>query len=258
MLAALLLTLAAAGECQLAVFDLEAGDGVSVERAAALGDVVTAAVADAVPDCHVLARAELRAMVSVETERQLGGCDQASCLAEVGEALGVDRAVMGNVAAVDGALVLSLRLVDIGKARVDARASDASRGDAVALSRWLAKKLLQGDDEAGPRPPEPPPKDAPTSLWRTLAWMGTGSGAGLLIGSALLGGATVGAAAISTSLKSTRGTPARDVDSVDSVGPWLAGGSNVALYAGAGLVVVGGALFFAPATDEAPAEGGPR
>lgn len=250
----------AAGECQLAVFDLEAGDGVSVDRAAALGDVVTAAIADALPGCHVLARAELRAMVSVETERQLGGCDQASCLAEVGEALGVDRAVMGNVAVVDDALVLSLRLVDIGKARVDARASDASRGDAVALTRWLAKKLVRGDD-AGPRPPEPPPADAPASLWRTLAWTGVGSGAGLLVVSAVLGGATVGAAALSTSLKSTRGTPARDVDGVDAAGPWLAGGSNVALYAGAGLVVVGGALFFAPAQEEpagAPPSGGGR
>lgn len=245
----LLSALAASADCQLAVFDLDAGDGVSVERARALGEVVTAAVAEAVPDCHVLARNELRSMVSVETERQLGGCDRESCLAEVGAALGVDRAVMGSAAVVDDALVLSLRLVDIGKARVDARASDASRGDAVALARWLGRRLMLGDD-AGERPAEPPPADAPSSIWRTLAWTGAGTGAGLLVVAGLLGGATVGAAQISTSLKATRGTPARDVDSVDAVGPWLAGGANAGLYAGAVLVVVGGALFFAPATEE--------
>ena len=251
MIAALLFSLATAGECQLAVFDLEAGDGVSAERAAALGDVVTAAVADAVPDCHVLARAELRAMVSVETERQLGGCDKESCLAEVGAALGVDRAVMGNVAVVDDALVLSLRLVDIGKARVDARAADASRGDAVILTRWVSRKLMLGE-AAGPRPSEPPQRDAPPSVWRTLAFTGAGVGAGLLVVSAASGGATLGVAALSTSMKSARGTPARDVDSLDAVGPWLAGFSNIALYAGAAAVVVGGALFFAPASDEVP------
>lgn len=236
-----------APECQLAVFDVEAGEGVSVERARALGEVITAAVADAVPECHVLARAELRAMVSVETERQLGGCTSDSCLADVGEALGVDRAVMGNVSVVDDSLVLSLRLVDLSAARVDARASDASRGDAIAFSRWLARKLMKGD-AAGARPAEPPPSDAPTSIWRTLAWTGVGVGGSFVVVSGLLGGATLGVAAASTSLKSSRGTLLRDVENVDAVGPWLAGGSNVALYVGAAAVVVGGVLFFAPAT----------
>jgi TolB-like protein len=238
-------------DCQLAVFDVEAGEGVSAERAAALGDVITAAVSDAVPECHVLARAELRAMVSVETERQLGGCNVDSCLAEVGEALGVERAVMGSVAVVDESLVISLRLVDLSAARVDARASDSTRGDAVAFTRWLASKLMKGE-AAGARPAEPATQDAPQSIWRTLAWTGIGVSAGALVVSGVLGGATLGVAAGSTSLKSSRGTAVRDVDSLDAVGPWLAGGSNVALYVAAGAVIVGGALFFAPATEEVP------
>ncbi len=235
-------------DCQLAVFDLEVGEGVSVERGHALGEVITDAVADALPQCHVLARAELRAMVSVETERQLGGCDQDSCLAEVGAALGVNRAVMGSVSVVDDALVLTLRLVDLSQARVEARESDSSRGDAIAFARYLARRLLLGDD-AGERPKEPVAKDAPDSVWRTLAWTGLGVGAGLAVVSGLLGGATLAVAQGSTSLKSTRGTPERDVDAVDAVGPWLAGGSNLSLYLAAGSVVAGVALLFAPAKD---------
>lgn len=248
--ALLWVALAAPVDCQLAVFDVEAGEGVTAERAAALGDVITAAVSDAVPDCHVLARAELRAMVSVETERQLGGCNADSCLAEVGEALGVERAVMGTIALVDDSLVISLRLVDLSAARVEGRVSDSTRGDAVVFTRWLATKLMKGDP--GERPPEPAAKDAAPSLWRTLAWTGVGVSAGALVVSGLLGGATLGVAAGSTSLKSSRGTAVRDVDSLDAVGPWLAGGSNVALYVAAGAVIVGGALFFAPATEEVP------
>ncbi len=236
-------------DCQLAVFDLEAGEGVTVERSHALGEVITDAIADAMPDCHVLARAELRAMVSVETERQLGGCDQDSCLAEVGAALGVNRAVMGSAAVVDDALVVTLRLVDLAEARVESRESDASRGDAVPFVRWLARRLMVGDD-AGGRPAEPARQDAPASLWRTLAWTGVGVGAGLAAVSGALGGATLAVAQGSTSLKSTRGTPARDVDALDAVGPWLAGGANLALYLAAASLAAGAALFFAPATDD--------
>ncbi|MDP2343718.1 MAG: hypothetical protein Q8O67_22355 [Deltaproteobacteria bacterium] len=246
----LALLLVAAGDCQIAVFDLEAGEGVSAERAAALGEVITAAVAESVPTCHVLARAELRSMVSVEIERQLGGCDQEGCLSEIGAALGVDRAVMGSVAVVDDTLVVALRLVDLSAAKVEARASESSRGDAVALSKYTARRLMLGD-KAGERPAEPSPEDAPASLWRNLAWAGVGSGAGLAVLSLGLGGSTLGLASVSTSMKSTRGTPARDIDSVDAVGPWLAGGANLSLYLAAGAVVVGGALFFLPATDEA-------
>lgn len=236
-------------DCQLAVFDLDIGEGVTVERAHALGEVVTDAVADALPGCHVLARAELRAMVSVETERQLGGCDRDSCLAEVGAALGVDRAIMGSASVVDDALVLTLRLVDLSQARVEGRESDASRADAVVFARWLATRLVAGD-AAGPRPVEPPLEDAPRSVWRTLAWTGVGVGSGLAVISAGLGGATLAVAQTSTSLKSTRGTPARDVDAVDAAGPWLAGGANLALYLAAGSLVTGVALMFAPATED--------
>jgi hypothetical protein len=245
----LLLSFAAAADCQIAVFDLEAGEGVSVERAAALGEVITAAVAEAAPKCHVLARAELRSMVSVETERQLGGCDQEGCLAEIGSALGVSRAVMGSVAVVDDTFVLALRLVDLSAAHVEARASESSRGDAVEISRYAARRLMLGD-KAGERPHEPAPEDAPASLWRNLAWTGVGTGAGLAVLSLALGGGTLALASVSTSMKSTRGTPARDIDGVDAVGPWLAGGANLSLYLAAGAVVVGGALFFLPAADE--------
>ena len=119
----------------------------------------------------------------------------------------------------------------------------------MALSRYTARRLLLGD-RAGARPPEPPPADAPASVWRSLAWTGVGVGTALSALSLALGGGSLGLAALSTSMKSTRGTPARDVDGVDAVGPWLAGGANLSLYLAAGSVVVGGLLFFLPATEE--------
>ena len=89
-------------------------------------------------------------------------------------------------------------------------------------------------------------------MWRQLAWTGVGVGAGLSGLSLLLGGGTLIAATVSTSVKTTRGASVRDVDRVDAIGPWLAGGANLALYAGVAAFVVGGPLFFLPAVDEAP------
>ena len=64
----------------------------------------------------------------------------------------------------------------------------------------------------------------------------------------------VGTAEALPSLKSARGADAGRIAQLEAAGPWLAGGANLGLYVGAGLVVVGAALFFVPdtATDAGP------
>lgn len=253
----LLLAQTTAPPCQVAVLDVDAGAGVLAENAATLTDVVTGEVAEGMTGCSVLARSELRALLNFETERQLAGCTDESCLAELGDALGVDRLVMGSLSKLEGHTVLALRLVDLKRARVERRVTDSStEADLVPFAAWMARRLVRGDEAAGPRPEgagaktQPPPR---MTAARQAAWASTATGAGMMFVAGGLGLATWGISETVTSIKVRRGTDVRDVRDLENAGPWLAGGSNLALYLGAAALVVGAGLFFLPAEEAAMA-----
>src|SRR5262249_1118110 len=67
----------------------------------------------------VTSKDDIRAMLSHEKERSLLGCEDASCLAEIGGALGVEYLVTGTVAKLDKRTTIDLPLVNIRKGSVD-------------------------------------------------------------------------------------------------------------------------------------------
>ncbi len=67
----------------------------------------------------VTSKDDLRAMISHEKEKTLLGCEEASCLAEIGGALGVDYLVTGTVTKIETKHSIDLRLVNIKKATVE-------------------------------------------------------------------------------------------------------------------------------------------
>lgn len=251
---------ATAPSCKAAVLDLAAGEGVTVERAASLSEVVVGEVGQSLRGCSVVSRSELRALVSFETERQLSGCDSESCLAEVGEALGVDRLVIGTVARVDTRTLVALRLVDMRDLRVVRRVTDSFEGpagDALTWVAWLARRLVLDDESAaGPRPvaDRPVVVERRMSVLRTLAWTGVGVGGGLAVTSAGLGVATWALSAALPGMKTARGADREQIEGLEATGPWLAGGANLALYAGTALALVGGGLFFFPGEETVEVE----
>lgn len=251
---------AASARCKAAVLDLAPGEGVSVERARSFTEVITSEVGAHLP-CSVLSRSEIRALVSFEVERQLSGCDASSCLSEIGDALGVDRVVLGTFSRIAddegerGRSLVSLRLVDMTSMEVLRRVTDSFEGDdkdAVKWVAWLARRLAMEDEAlAGERPVVDKPRvvERQATLWRTLAWTGVIGGAAVL---ALGGGLGAAAYGVSSSLpgqKSARSPNRAQIESLEEAGPWLAGGANLGLYVGAGLVVVGAGLFFAPGEE---------
>jgi hypothetical protein len=252
----LLLAFAAADPpCKAAVLDLAPGEGVSTERARSFTEVITGEVG-AHLQCSVLSRAEIRALVSFEVERQLSGCDSgSSCLSEISDALGVDRVVLGTFSRIDSRSVVSLRLVDMRTAEVLRRVTDTFEGDdrdAVKWIAWLARRVsMKNEADAGERPVVDKPRvvERRATLWRSLAWTGVIGGGAVLV---IAGGLGAGALGISSSLpgqKSARTVNRAQVESLEEAGPLLAGGANLGLYVGAGLVVIGGALFFAPGEE---------
>ena len=124
---------AAPARSKLAVMDLKGVQGVSEGTASILTAIVVADAARAGYD--VISQADIAAMIGFEKQKQMLGCtDQASCLAEIGGALGVDYVVSGQVGQIGSRYHLSLQLLESRKAKVLARSARFSDKDEDALA----------------------------------------------------------------------------------------------------------------------------
>lgn len=89
------------------------------------GDRVSKVVADAVLSelrklerVSAISMQEVGEMLSFEERRQLLGCDEGSCLAEISGALGVDELVSGSLHVLGDSSLFTLRRVDLKRASV--------------------------------------------------------------------------------------------------------------------------------------------
>ena len=250
--------------CSMAVLDLEAAEGLSKSLAATWTDVVVQEM-QAHSGCSVLSRADIRAVISLEAEKSLLGCDQESCLSELGGALGVSHLVTGRISRIQGSVLLSLRKTNLKTMVVEARATDSFAGEddeVFGFVSWLSRKLVLADAaKVGEKPvPRPKKETGPQlverrgTIWRTLAW----TGVWLTTGSAVLFGAgAVTTQVLSDQTEVAKLSPADNRDFLsmaDTVGPISASVTNGALYAGAGLLVVTVGLFFLPHDELAKVE----
>lgn len=112
---------------------------------------LTARIADIVgrrEGVEVIAPDDIRAVLEKEAERQLLGCDEESCLAEIGGALGADVLIKGRVSKLQDGYGVSLSAVDATNAAPLGHASETWRGESIGLmelmvpmvDRVLAKK----------------------------------------------------------------------------------------------------------------------
>lgn len=77
----------------------------------------------AYPQFDVISFQEIQQMLAFEKQKQLAGCESdASCLAEIGGALGVDKLITGNVGYLGETYIVSLQLTDVHTATVESRA----------------------------------------------------------------------------------------------------------------------------------------
>ena len=137
MIAATLLASALlAAQPRLAVLDVRAGVGISPELARGLGDALTHEVRRRNPGVDVLGATEIRSMLEVQREKSKLGCQDVSCLAEIGGALGADRIVTAGLNRFGDTYLFTVQLVDVRKARVvrDAQEKLSGRDQAELLS----------------------------------------------------------------------------------------------------------------------------
>lgn len=138
---------AASGATQrLAVLKV-AAQGAPTSVADTLTQVITEQ-AGRTPGFNAISQAELSSLLGVEKQRQLLGCADQSCLAEIGGALGARLVLSATLGKVGESYVLSLQLIDSQKAQIKARESrtisSAKESELIAAARDLTHRVLTG------------------------------------------------------------------------------------------------------------------
>jgi len=67
---------------------------------------------------RVMEREEMENILKEQGFQQSGGCDEASCLVQVGRLLGVQRMVSGSIGKVDNFWTISLRMLNVATAEI--------------------------------------------------------------------------------------------------------------------------------------------
>ena len=139
---------------RIAVLDFTA-NGASKELASAAGGVAANEL-DRLGAFHVVTSEAIRSMLAFEKQRQMLGCTDAGCMAEIGGALGVDWLVSGRVTrlAAQGGVPetwsLDLTLTSVKKGQREGSAIETARSEADLMGRTgkaaqrLVQKILAG------------------------------------------------------------------------------------------------------------------
>jgi len=108
----------AAERPKLAVMDLAAKSGIEQAQLDVLGDMLATEIR--VIGLHeVVTKSDIQSMLGLERSKELRACDDASCMAEIGGALGVELMVSGNVGRFGKVYAVNLKLINVKQAKVD-------------------------------------------------------------------------------------------------------------------------------------------
>ncbi len=105
----------------IAALDLEAVGDISGDLTNLLNEAILSRLTTSGRFSSVLSSSDVLAMLSHERQKEVLGCDEDSCLSEIGGALGVPylfRATLGEVA---GQLMLNLKIIQVNQGKVAAR-----------------------------------------------------------------------------------------------------------------------------------------
>jgi TolB-like protein len=172
MLAPVLALLVTAASPKLAVMPITAGEGVPASTAAAVTEALAAEVRRR-SGAEVITRKEIEAVLSLEAQKQMLGCQSDACIAELGGALGVAQLVAGDLARLGESWLFHLKVVETGKVKVAAQSDRRIRGgtidDVLDALPPMTAELFPGTGPAVAAPPVATPpapvaaaKPAPT------------------------------------------------------------------------------------------------
>ena len=128
-----------------------------------LTEILTTEI-DAIGLYRVIAGNDIEAMIGFEEQKDLLGCDEISCIAEIGGALGVSRIVVTQIGKVGKTFVVNMKLINTDKTQVEGRVYKTVKGEIDSLIGTIqeaVKKLLDPKSET-PEPKQSVAPPAPT------------------------------------------------------------------------------------------------
>ncbi|MDF1563067.1 MAG: hypothetical protein P1V51_08490 [Deltaproteobacteria bacterium] len=139
----------------LGFLGMTAGAGVEEDQTKAVADYIQTDLV-AIGAYRVMGQSEIQALLDLESKKQLMGCGEASCIAEIAGALGTDRALTGTLARLGESVILNLSLLDVDDAKVILRAGRRVEGAGTLEKlldqvRSLLLELVDADPEAEAR-----------------------------------------------------------------------------------------------------------
>jgi hypothetical protein len=102
---------------RVGVYEVKTNAGVDPKVAGVVYDALLAEVRK-LDRISAISMAEIGEMLSVEQKRQLLGCDQESCLAEIAGAMGVDDLVTSDISTLGDSRMFTIRRIDMVHAAV--------------------------------------------------------------------------------------------------------------------------------------------
>lgn len=133
---------------------------------------------DRVSSYVIIGASDINAMLGLDRMKAALGCDDVSCAAEIGGALGVDYLLAVNVGVLGEDLILSGKLINIDENQVAQRASEQISNDERFLLSGLRSLVgaLLGDEEVGPRAPTAAVKEEELPAPEKRAFIELGAG----------------------------------------------------------------------------------
>jgi len=147
---------------KLAVMDLLAKGGIEQQRLDVFCDILATEIRG-LGEYDVITKSDIESMLGIERAKEFYGCEDTSCLAEIGGALGVQYIVSGNVALFVETYAVNLKLIDIRRARVENSVFHKIKGDEQTLLDEFPRAVhdLFGREVTAPPASEEGPADRP-------------------------------------------------------------------------------------------------
>jgi len=175
-----LLTATALGapKAKVAVLDVRSVGSVDPKKFDGVGAFIAAYLAEKRPDLQFIGSGDIRAMLGLERERQLLGCSDGSCLAEIGGALGVTYLVSTEGTQVGSTWVVTMALIEVGKSKVVKRVTlPTEREDKLAFlyasAAFTLAEAIPGGAVVGAAPE---PDMESVKSYATPGWVLVGAG----------------------------------------------------------------------------------
>jgi len=161
------------------IMDFASKGGVSQDQMDALGDLLSTQISSMGP-FKVISKNDIKAALQLENQRALLGCDDVSCVAELGGALGARWVVVGNASRFGQSYLMNLKILDAEQIKVTAAVARKVKGDQSDLIDILGEAVHDLFTKAAPATGHKPAEWKsrpmhPYALWgHVTLWTGVG------------------------------------------------------------------------------------